>query len=114
MADLRQVTGEAVYLMLNSKRSVRIPTPPPFKNHGNHIVSIAQLSRWMAERAEQAGVYVLAETSAQKLLVEDGVVRGVRSGDKGRGRDGEELGNFEAGSDVVARATVLADGVCGH
>ena len=109
-----KVTGEAVYLMLNSKRSLRIPTPPPFKNHGNHVVSVAELTRWLGERAEEAGVYILVETSAQKLLVQDGVVRGLRSGDKGRGRDGEELSNFEPGSDVVARVTVLADGVCGH
>jgi electron-transferring-flavoprotein dehydrogenase len=109
-----EVPGEAVYLMLNSKRSVRIPTPPPFRNHGNYVVSVAELSRWLAEKAEEAGTYLLTETSAAKLLVEDGVVRGVRSGDKGRGKQGEELGNFEPGSDVVARATVLAEGTWGH
>ena len=49
-----------------------------------------------------------------KLLVEDRVVKGVRSGDRGRGKDGEELGNFEPGSDVVAKATVLAEGTVGH
>ena len=48
--------------MLNAKRSVRIPTPPPFKNHGNHVVSVAELTRWMAERAEEAGAYLLTET----------------------------------------------------
>jgi electron-transferring-flavoprotein dehydrogenase len=90
------------------------PTPPPFRNHGNHVVSVAELSRWLAQKAEEAGAYILTETSAQQLLVEDGVVRGVRSGDKGRGKDGEELPNFEPGSDVVARATVLAEGVWGH
>jgi electron-transferring-flavoprotein dehydrogenase len=86
---------EAVYVMLSARRSLRIPTPPPFKNRGNHIVSIAELTRWMGERAEEARVYILPETSAQRLLVQDGVVRGVRSGDKGRGRSGERLGNFE-------------------
>jgi len=109
-----EVPGEAVHLMLNEKRSLRIPTPPPFKNHGNHIVSVARLNRWLAQKAEEAGAYILAETSATKLLVEDGVVRGVRSGDKGRGKQGEELSNFEPGSDVIARATVLAEGTWGH
>lgn len=109
-----KVPGEAVYVMLNARRSLRIPTPPPFKNHGNHVVSIAELTRWMGERAEEAGVCILPETSAQRLLVQDGVVLGVRSGDKGRGRSGERLGNFEPGSDVIARITVLADGVWGH
>ncbi len=109
-----KVQAEAVYVMLSARRSLRIPTPPPFKNQGNHIVSVAELTRWIGERAEEAGVYILPETSAQQLLVQDGVVRGVRSGDKGRGRSGERLGNFEPGSDVIARITVLADGVWGH
>lgn len=109
-----EVPGEAVYLMLSRRHSVRIPTPPPFKNHGNYVVSVAELSRWLAEKAEQAGAYILTETSAAKLLVEDGAVCGIRSGDKGRGKDGEPLGNFEPGSDVVAQATVLAEGTWGH
>ena len=109
-----EVPGEAVYLMLSGKRALRIPTPPPFKNHGSYVCSIAELSRWLAQKAEEAGVYLLTETSAAKLLVEDGVVRGVRSGDKGRGKEGEELANFEPGSDLVARATVLAEGTWGH
>lgn len=108
------VPGEAVYVVLDSRRAVRIPTPPPFRNHGNSVISVSELSRWLAERAEKAGAYILTETSATKLLVEDGVVRGVRSGDKGRGREGEPKANFESGSDLVARATVLAEGAWGH
>ncbi|MBA2793041.1 MAG: 4Fe-4S dicluster domain-containing protein [Thermoleophilaceae bacterium] len=109
-----EVTDEAVYL-LTKGRALKLPrTPPPFRNEGNHVVSVAQLARWLAERAEEAGVYVLPETAATRLLVEDGAVRGVRTGDKGRGRDGRELGNFEPGSDLVARATVLAEGTQGH
>jgi electron-transferring-flavoprotein dehydrogenase len=57
---------------------------------------------------------ILPETSAVKLLAADGRVRGVRTGDKGRGRDGQPLGNFEPGADVVARVTVLAEGTQGH
>jgi electron-transferring-flavoprotein dehydrogenase len=91
------------------------PTPPPFRNHGNHVTSIARLGRFLGEKAEEAGVYILPETSGYKLLVDDdGHVIGVRTGDKGRGRDGEPLGNFEPGSDVTAKATVLAEGTQGH
>jgi electron-transferring-flavoprotein dehydrogenase len=101
--------------MLGSGAAVPLkPTPPPFRNHGNYMVSVAELSRWLASKAEEAGAYILTETSAQRLLVEDGVVRGIRSGDKGRGKDGEPLGNFEPGSDVTAQATVLAEGTWGH
>jgi electron-transferring-flavoprotein dehydrogenase len=78
------------------------------------MVSVAELSRWLASRAEEAGAYILTETSAHQLLVTDGVVRGARSGDKGRGKEGEELSNFEPGSDVTAKATVLAEGTWGH
>jgi electron-transferring-flavoprotein dehydrogenase len=109
------VDKDSVYWMLgpNAKLPLK-PTPPPFRNHGNHMVSVAELSRWLAARAEEAGAYILTETSAHQLLVTDGVVRGIRSGDKGRGKEGEELRNFEPGSDVTAQATVLAEGTWGH
>src|SRR6059036_3999897 len=68
----------------------------------------------MAEQAEEAGATILPETAATTLLVSDARVRGVRTGDKGRGRGEEELGNFEPGSDVHARVTVLAEGTQGH
>jgi len=108
------VDKDAVYLLTRRRAFPLRPTPPPFRNHGNHVTSLAQLGRWMAERAEEAGVYLLGETAATKLLVEDGRVVGVRSGDKGRGREGEELPNFEPGSDLIAKATVLCEGTQGH
>src|SRR3954466_7291741 len=109
------VEGETVYFMAGRKRAIPLkPTPPPFRNHGNVVVSLAELNRWLAEKAEEAGAYLLTETSANKLLVEDGAVLGVRTGDKGRDKEGGEKGNFEPGSDVVARATVLAEGCWGH
>jgi electron-transferring-flavoprotein dehydrogenase len=108
------VEKDAAYFMTR-KRAIKFPqVPPPFRNHGNHVTSIAQLGRFLSGKAEEAGVYILPETAASKLLVEDGVVRGVRTGDKGRGREGEELANFEPGSDLVGRATVLAEGTQGH
>jgi electron-transferring-flavoprotein dehydrogenase len=108
------VEKERVYLMAGKNRAIPLPTPPPFRNHGNHVVSVAQLGRFLSGKAEEAGVYVLPESAGYKLLVEDGQVRGVRTGDKGRGRDGEELSNFEPGSEVIAKATVLAEGTQGH
>ncbi len=110
----QEVTKDAVYF-LTSKVAVPLkPMPPNFRNHGNYVTSIAKLGRFLGEKAEEAGVYILSETAADKLLVEDRIVRGVRSGDKGRGKDGEELSNFEPGSDLVAKATVLAEGTLGH
>src|SRR4051795_12678419 len=89
------VGKETVYFMLNGKRAVPLkPTPPPFRNHGNYVISVAELNRWLADKAEEAGAYILTETVGAKLLVDErsgdeasgrgrGVVRGVRTGDKG-------------------------------
>ena len=107
------VKGESVYL-LTRQAALRIPPPPPMRNHGNYIFSLSQLGRWLAERAEEGGATMLSETAAQSLLVSDGAVVGVRTGDKGRGPGGEELGNFEPGNDIVAKVTVLAEGTQGH
>jgi len=109
-----EVNKEAVYLTPTSKMSIRIPPPPSFKNHGNEIVSVSALARFQQRLAEEGGAYILTETAATQLLVTDGRVRGVRSGDKGRGKDGEPLGNFEPGTDITAQFTVLAEGCWGH
>jgi electron-transferring-flavoprotein dehydrogenase len=108
-----EVHGEAVYL-LTKGTSIRIPPPPTMRNHGNWIVSVSQLGRFLAERAEAGGAAILPETDAQKLLFADGRVHGIRTGDKGLGRDGKPLGAYEPGSDIVARVTVLAEGTQGH
>jgi electron-transferring-flavoprotein dehydrogenase len=108
-----RVEHEGVYF-LTRERAVRIPTPPTMRNHGNFVASLSQLGRWLGERAEEAGATILPETTAAKLLLTDGRVRGVRTGDRGRGRSGDELANFEPGSDVLARVTVLAEGTQGH
>jgi electron-transferring-flavoprotein dehydrogenase len=108
-----EVPGEAVYFLTQS-RSLRIPTPPTMRNHGNVVVSLSELGRWLAEKAEAGGAMLLPETDAQQLVVDDGRVVGVRTGDKGRGRGGEELGRFEPGSEVRARVTILCEGTGGH
>ena len=113
MPNYGRVGNEQVYV-LTRDRALPIPTPPPMRNHGNVIVSLSQVGRWMAERAEAGGAMLLPETAAVQLLVERGEVVGVRTGDKGRGAEGEELRNFEPGSDLVARVTVLAEGTQGH
>jgi electron-transferring-flavoprotein dehydrogenase len=109
-----EVTKEAVYLVPNAKRAIKIPTPPNFRNHGNEVISVAALARYQQRVAEEAGAYVLTETAATQLIVQDGAVVGVRSGDKGRGKDGEPLRNFEPGTDIKAKVTVLAEGNWGH
>jgi electron-transferring-flavoprotein dehydrogenase len=109
-----EVTKEAVYVMPSAKTKLRIPTPPNFKNHGNEVISVSAMARFQQRQAEEGGAYVLTETSATQLIVDQDRVVGVRSGDKGRGKDGQPLGNFEPGTDIKAHATVLAEGCWGH
>jgi len=111
-----EVTKESVYMLTSAKTKLPVPIPavPNFKNHGNEVVSVSALARYQQRQAEEAGAYVLTETAATQLVVENGAVVGVRSGDKGRGKDSEPLGNFEPGTDIKARATVLAEGCWGH
>lgn len=108
-------TKDAVWWLRGEKSATSLkPVPPNFANHGNYVTSISQLCRWMAEKAEENGAYILTETAAAKLLVENDAVTGIVTGDKGRGKEGQELGNFEPGMEVHARATVLAEGNWGH
>ncbi|MGH3038650.1 MAG: NAD(P)/FAD-dependent oxidoreductase, partial [Gaiellaceae bacterium] len=107
------VVREGVYF-LTPKRHLRIPAPPTMWNHNHYVASLSEVGRWLAEKAEEAGVTLVPETSARTLLVSGGRVVGVRTGDRGRGKEGEELPNFEPGSDIRARVTILAEGTQGH
>jgi electron-transferring-flavoprotein dehydrogenase len=113
MPNYGPVPGESVYV-LTKQMALPIPPPPTMRNKGNLIVSLSQVGRWLAERAEEEGAMVLPETAARSLLVSHDRVVGVRTGDKGLGTGGEELRTFEAGSDIVAKVTVLAEGSQGH
>lgn len=110
---LKEVNSESVYFM-TEKMAIPLPTPPTWKNHGNFVASISQLATWMGEKAEELGVMIFNEMAAVKLIVEDGVVKGVRTDDKGADKDGNPLENFQAGSDILAKATVLGEGTTGH
>ena len=108
-----RVEREGLYY-LTAKRATRLPAPPTMWNHGNYVASISEIGAWLAERADEGGATLVPETAARKLLVSGGRVVGIRTGDRGRGRDGGELPNFEAGSDITARVTILAEGTQGH
>jgi electron-transferring-flavoprotein dehydrogenase len=107
------VRDESV-LLLTPSRALRIPTPPPMRNHGNFIFSLSELGHWLAARAEELGAMTLPQTVGHKLLVSDERVVGVRTAAKGLGPDGEKLARYEPGSDIVAKVTVLAEGTQGH
>lgn len=88
--------------------------PPPFKNHGNWIVSAAEVVQWLATRAEQAGVEVYAGFAGAELVyASNGAVAGVRTVDQGRDKHGVAKSNFQPGMEIRARLTVLAEGTRG-
>src|SRR6266540_5998550 len=71
----QEVTKDAVYLLTSRLALPLKPMPPNFRNHGNYVTSVAKLGRFLGEQAEEKGVYILSETAADKLLVEDRIVR---------------------------------------
>src|SRR3989338_5788148 len=89
----------------------RVPIASPFlHNHGNYIVSLNRLGRWLGQKVEAKGVSVFTGFAGKELLYEDGRVAGVRTDDKGLDRDGKPQSNFEQCYDMRAKVTVLADG----
>ncbi|MFI5207653.1 MAG: 4Fe-4S dicluster domain-containing protein [Gemmatimonadales bacterium] len=108
-----RVREEAVYLLSRTGQT-RVPTPPTMRNHGYYSASLSEIARWLGEQAESLGVTLLTETTAAKVLMKDGAVHGIVTGDKGLGRDGAPLSNHEPGAEVHARATVISEGVLGH
>jgi electron-transferring-flavoprotein dehydrogenase len=86
----------------------------PFNNHGNYIVSLGQLTQWLAAKAESLGVEVFPGFAAAAPLYEaGGAVKGVRIGDMGVGRNGEPGPNFTPGVEIHAPLTVIAEGARG-
>ncbi|HET9334585.1 MAG TPA: NAD(P)/FAD-dependent oxidoreductase, partial [Gemmatimonadota bacterium] len=101
---------------LTQRRAIRSPVVPPmFVNKGKRIVSLSQVCRWMAERLESiGGVDIFAGFAADHLLYEGSRVVGVQTRDQGVDRSGKAKPNYEAGYDIRAKLTVIADGVRGN
>jgi electron-transferring-flavoprotein dehydrogenase len=107
------VTSDDLYYF-TSGGQIRFPIlPPPLQNHGNHVVSLGSLEKWLGGLVEATGAYVLPGMAAVEGLFEGDRMVGVRTGDKGIDRHGNRKSNFEAGSDVRAKVTVLCEGVRG-
>ncbi|MBL7542254.1 MAG: electron transfer flavoprotein-ubiquinone oxidoreductase [Bdellovibrionaceae bacterium] len=99
---------------LSKTGNFKLPmTPPPFKNHGNYIVSISKVNRWLGQLCEQKGIMVFPGFAAVEVLYDGDTVVGVRTGDKGRDKDGNPKGNFEPGIIVKSKVTVFAEGTRG-
>jgi len=117
-APLHAPVTDEEFLFLRENRARRIPSallPPPMKNHGNYIVSLGNVCRWLAEQAEEAGVEIYPGFAAAEVLYDDaGAVMGVATGDKGVDRDGKQTDVYEPGIELHAKYTFFAEGCRGH
>ncbi len=106
-----EVTEEDVSYLTKTRKIKSPIIPPPLNNHGKYVVSLNKLIRWMAPIVEESDVMLIPEFPGASLLFDDaGKVIGVRTGDKGIGKDGEPKDNFQPGADIFAKVTVLGEG----
>jgi len=113
-APLNVAAKDDQFLFLTEQRSFRLPTPPQMHNHGNYIISLGNLCRWLAEQAEAMGVEIYPGFAAAEVLYDDnGAVKGVATGDMGIGRDGEPGPNHQPGMELLGRVTLFAEGCRG-
>ena len=113
-APLITAVTEDRFLFLTRNRALRLPTPPQMHNHGNYIISLGNLCRWLATQAEALGVEIYPGFAAAEVLYDDaGTVTGVATGDLGIGRDGSPTDRFQSGMELRARQTIFAEGCRG-
>jgi len=104
------VTSDAFWYMTESMKLAAPIMPPPLQNHGNYVISLGEMVRWLGPIVAEMGVDLFAEFAATRVLVEEGRVVGVRTGDKGIDKFGQPKSNYEPGVDVRAKVTILAEG----
>lgn len=113
-----QVTHDEIYYFYNEHSAIRLPTmlvPKTLGNKGNYIISLGNLCRWLAVQADKLGVEIYPGFAAQHAIIEDGIVRGILTGDVGVNRDGvPKQGLYTAGMELRAKYTLFAEGCRGH
>jgi electron-transferring-flavoprotein dehydrogenase len=107
------VTGDDAYFF-TSGRAWKFPiTPPPLRNHGNYVVSLSKLTKWLGGLVEKSGVNVFTQFAGASLIYEGDRIAGVFTEDKGVDKNGKPKGNFTAGYELRSKITVLAEGTRG-
>ncbi|MBU6271958.1 MAG: 4Fe-4S dicluster domain-containing protein [Betaproteobacteria bacterium] len=117
-APLNTPVTEDRFMFLSQGGARTVPEwllPDCFRNHGNYVISLANVVRWLGQQAESLGVEIYPGFAAAEVLYrEDGSVKGVATGNMGVGRDGEPTDNFQPGMELHARYTLFAEGARGH
>ncbi|MCC7182823.1 MAG: Electron transfer flavoprotein-ubiquinone oxidoreductase [Rhodocyclaceae bacterium] len=117
-APLHTEVGEDRFLFLSEQGGFKVPNallPDSFLNHGNFVVSLGEVVRWLGTQAEALGVEIYPGfAGAEVLYDEGGSVRGVATGDMGVGRDGQPTDAYQPGMELIGRYTLFAEGCRGH
>ncbi|EKS68076.1 MULTISPECIES: electron transfer flavoprotein-ubiquinone oxidoreductase [Caballeronia] len=117
-APLDVEVTEDRFLFLSQNDAKQVPNwllPDNFKNHGNYVISLANVTRWLGQQAEAVGVEIFPGfPAAEVLYADDGSVRGVVTGNMGVGKDGEPTENFQLGMELHAKYTLFCEGARGH
>lgn len=117
-APLTQAVTSDQFLFLTQGGAYATPgflLPDCLQNHGNYIVSLSNVVKWLAQQAEQLGVEIFPGFAAAEVLYnDDGSVKGVATGNMGVGKDGQPHGGFQLGMELLGRYTVFAEGARGH
>ena len=117
-APLNVPVSEDRFMFLGEKGALKIPNvllPGCFQNHGNYVISLANVVRWLGQQAEALGVEIFPGFAAAEVLFhEDGRVRGVATGDMGIGKDGQPTEAHQPGMELHAKYTFFAEGCRGH
>ncbi len=121
-APLHQPVTEDAMVFLGEKSGFRVPNfllPDCFQNHGNFIVSLGAVTRWLAQQAEALGVEIFSGFAAAEVLYQEGAasgqaVRGVATGNMGVGKDGKPGAHFQPGVELLGKYTLFAEGSRGH
>ena len=113
-APLNTPATDDSFLLLTETSCYKLPTPPQMHNHGNYIVSLGSVCRWLGAQAEELGVEIFPGFAAAEVLYhENGAVKGVATGDMGIGKDGQPTDNFTPGMELHAKQTIFAEGCRG-
>src|SRR6266851_7448267 len=113
-APLNTPASEDRFLYLTTNRALKLPTPPQMRNHGNYIISLGNLCRWLARQAEELGVEIYPGFAAAEILYDaSGRVQGIATGDMGIGKDGRPTDRYQPGVELIAKETLFAEGCCG-
>ncbi len=111
------VTKDEIYYLTSHDKGIKLPnimTPKTMHNEGNYIVSMANVTRWLATQAEQLGVEIFPGFAAAETIIEEGCVKGVITGDMGVAEDGTHKDSFMPGMELRAKYTIFAEGCRGH